>query len=624
MTLVSGTGGIVVSDPAGIYCGAQCVHEFDDGAEVTLIPTPLEGLAFTGWSGACTGTGPCTLRMTEPRFVQASFGIALTVTLKKAGRYAGDIVGSGRVVSEKIDCGLTCVAAYDLDDRVTLRAEAAAGSVFDEWLGACSGRVSTCQVTMDRGKRATAVFRRTGVVWEVSSAVTRRSSGASVSIDPQQNAVVTGSFWGRANFGVGEVASAGFEDIFIAKYASNGSYVWAKTLGSPDGISSPYCDYFSYYNHFYNYSRYRECETGWSVATDPRNGDVVVATSFFGTVNPVGVPGGTVTSLGLTDGLIIKYSAAGVYLWSKRVGSAYADNAHSVAIDPLGNVVVAGDITGPFDFGGGAVGASLARLTYLVRYDAAGAHVWSKTLPTSTSWTSDIRIDPSANIIVAGTFRGSLDLGGGALNAFPSEYNGFVVKYNAQGAHVWSKAIAGRGAEGPRAIAVGPLGEIAVTGRFYQWVDFGGASLGASYSAGFITKYDADSGVAWARALGSPVATEADLIRPLAVTIDSTGAVVASGTFTGAMDFGGGVLTSASSANEHDIFLVKLGNAGTHIWSQQFGPVRSGDLHGPIALSTDGWQNIFLLGVYAFPTDLGAGSLSQGAPYKLSLAKFQP
>ncbi|HET7565745.1 MAG TPA: putative Ig domain-containing protein [Gemmatimonadaceae bacterium] len=49
------------------------------GQRVTLSATPNAGAAFTGWSGACSGTGACTLAMLGNRSVTAHFSAALTI-----------------------------------------------------------------------------------------------------------------------------------------------------------------------------------------------------------------------------------------------------------------------------------------------------------------------------------------------------------------------------------------------------------------------------------------------------------------------------------------------------------------------------------------------------------------
>ena len=70
----AGTGsGTVTSSPAGINCGAACSASFMNGASVTLSAAAASGSTFGGWSGACTGTGACTVSMTQARSVTATF-----------------------------------------------------------------------------------------------------------------------------------------------------------------------------------------------------------------------------------------------------------------------------------------------------------------------------------------------------------------------------------------------------------------------------------------------------------------------------------------------------------------------------------------------------------------------
>jgi subtilase family serine protease len=70
----TGTGsGRVSSDVPGIDCGTSCSVAYIQNTRVVLTAVPDAGVAFTGWSGACTGTGACTLDMTAARAVTATF-----------------------------------------------------------------------------------------------------------------------------------------------------------------------------------------------------------------------------------------------------------------------------------------------------------------------------------------------------------------------------------------------------------------------------------------------------------------------------------------------------------------------------------------------------------------------
>jgi subtilase family serine protease len=70
----SGNGsGTVTSSPAGINCGATCSHAYATGTNVTLSATPTSGSVFSGWTGACSGTGGCNVTMSQAQSVTAAF-----------------------------------------------------------------------------------------------------------------------------------------------------------------------------------------------------------------------------------------------------------------------------------------------------------------------------------------------------------------------------------------------------------------------------------------------------------------------------------------------------------------------------------------------------------------------
>ncbi|HWI83304.1 trypsin-like peptidase domain-containing protein [Ramlibacter sp.] len=80
----AGSGqGSVASAPAGISCGSSCAAPFTRGATVTLSAQPAPGSTFGGWSGACSGTGPCVVTMSGAQSVVATFSVA-TVALAAA------------------------------------------------------------------------------------------------------------------------------------------------------------------------------------------------------------------------------------------------------------------------------------------------------------------------------------------------------------------------------------------------------------------------------------------------------------------------------------------------------------------------------------------------------------
>jgi Tol biopolymer transport system component len=158
----AGTGsGTVRSTPAGISCGSDCTEAYTSGTSVTLTARAGTGSTFSGWSGACTGSGACVVSMAETRSVTAIFNSAgtstFTLTVAKAG------TGSGTVTSSPvgINCGTDCSEGYASGTSVALTAAPGTGSTFSAWSGACTGS-GACVVSMTQTRSVTATFTTTG------------------------------------------------------------------------------------------------------------------------------------------------------------------------------------------------------------------------------------------------------------------------------------------------------------------------------------------------------------------------------------------------------------------------------------------------------------------------------
>ncbi len=154
---LTGTGsGIVTSSPSGISCAPTCTANFAAGTPVTLTAAPAGGSTFAGWSGACSGTGPCVVVMSANQTVTAQFTAAPATSVLTVVKMGG---GSGTVTSNPsgITCGNTCSANFLNGSSVTLTATATGGSTFAGWGGACSG-TGACTVTMNGNQTVTATF----------------------------------------------------------------------------------------------------------------------------------------------------------------------------------------------------------------------------------------------------------------------------------------------------------------------------------------------------------------------------------------------------------------------------------------------------------------------------------
>ncbi|MCI0571580.1 MAG: hypothetical protein L0Y66_12560 [Myxococcaceae bacterium] len=86
--------GEVRLEGGGFSCAkGLCLLERLEGSTVTLTAVPGAGATFTGWSGDCTGTGPCTLQVTPVSRVRASFGLPGAWS-RAIGSTSGDVANA--------------------------------------------------------------------------------------------------------------------------------------------------------------------------------------------------------------------------------------------------------------------------------------------------------------------------------------------------------------------------------------------------------------------------------------------------------------------------------------------------------------------------------------------------
>ncbi len=152
-------GHVVGNTSNTINCGTQCAKVFPENAQMTLTASPATGQVFSSWSGACSGTNTtCTVTMSEARTVTANFTAAsypLNLARTGNGSISGYVLGA---TSNTIQCGTLCSKDFLSGLVVHLTANPAAGQVFSNWSGACTGTNTTCNVTISATRNVTANF----------------------------------------------------------------------------------------------------------------------------------------------------------------------------------------------------------------------------------------------------------------------------------------------------------------------------------------------------------------------------------------------------------------------------------------------------------------------------------
>jgi PKD repeat protein len=286
-----------------------------------------------------------------------------------------------------------------------------------------------------------------------------------VSVDPSGNIAITGFYVGSVNFGGTTLRTpyVGDYDVFVAKLDPNGNHLWSKNFPNTG-------------NDF-----------GLGVATDAA-GEVAVVGYFNASIN-LGA-GDYVAANGLTDAFVVKLSSTGGYVWSRQIGADDGgETGKAIAMDPAGNVVVAGEASMALDLGGGLLQPFGFTDVWVGKYDPRGAHIWSRRIGgQNNDVVSGVAIDANGNVLLEGNFRWTADFGGTSLTAVGYE-DAYVAKYTATGALVWAEQFGGLLSDLGSAVAVTPAGEPLIAGTFNGSGGFAGDMLvSLGQSDGFVAK----------------------------------------------------------------------------------------------------------------------------------------
>ncbi len=312
------------------------------------------------------------------------------------------------------------------------------------------------------------------------------------------------------------------------------------------------------------------------------------------------------------------FGVPGESLWFDQVGSAGTDTAFAVVVDGDDNVLVIGSFSGTVSVGGVALTSAGDRDVFLAKLDVDnGATVWAVRMgATGTDLGGGVAVDGNGDVLVTGRFEGTVNLGGASLtSAGMSDI--FVAKLSGtSGAHVWSQRFGGTGSDYPNVLARDAAGDVLITGSWASpTISFGGSTFSNAGSSDiFVAKL---TGAAGAHVWSRGMGgTGSDYGR--AIVADGDGNVVVAGTMSATVNLGGTNLTSAGS---DDMFLAKYAAAnGNHLFSQRYGSTGIDSIGG---VAIDGSDQIVVVGKFAGTVNFGgATSLTAVSGTDILLAKY--
>ncbi len=181
----------------------------------------------------------------------------------------------------------------------------------------------------------------------------------------------------------------------------------------------------------------------------------------------------------------------GSLVWERTIGDAKLQQNAVVAVDSTGNILVAGSFYGTVDLGGGPMVSAGEADVFIAEMDPNGAHLWSKRFGDSANQLGvSIAFDPQNNVVLAGSLVGAADFGGGPL-ASAGGSDVFVAKLDSKGDHLWSKRFGDAADQEVTGVTSDATGAVILGGYFAGSLDLGGGTMTAksSMSDGFVAKF---------------------------------------------------------------------------------------------------------------------------------------
>lgn len=367
---------------------------------------------------------------------------------------------------------------------------------------------------------------------------------ADIAIDNNGNSYTIGYYTGTATFGSTTITSSGSTDIFLVKTNDQGVVQWAVSAG---GSGS---------------------DKGLSVAVD-NSGNPYITGFYNGTAS---FSTTSLTSAGLQDVFIAKYTTAGALSWAISAGGSNADIGNGIAVDGSGNAAIAGEFQGTSTFGSSSLSSQSGSTdVFIMHVSSTGTVNWvQQGSGANTDRGIDVAFDNSGNVYAAGAFSQNITFD--VLHSNTMFNVIFLIKLNSSGVEQWFKVMGGGTSNIVNALTSDSSGNIYATGDFSGTMTFYNSpntTLSATNTNRvFAVKYTTAGATSWAAANSSE-----NNLTSQAIAADGSGNVYIIGhfkcthtEFTNA--YGDAIF---NSIGENDVFVSKFDNTGTWDFAKHFG-----------------------------------------------------
>lgn len=355
---------------------------------------------------------------------------------------------------------------------------------------------------------------------------------------------LAGEFLDTADFGNKVMISRGGTDIFLIKNDAAGSLIWSNRIGDTD----------------YDYVQ--------KVAVD-ESGNVYLAGYFYAETS---IGSDHYVSYGSQDIFVAKYNGEGEFVWSFRAGGAMADYITSVVLNADGHLVIAGHFYDTFTIGDTALIAENSSDIFLAMLDESGQLLWAERAGGSSSdQARSLEMDPMGNILLGASFYYDITIGDTVITT-ENPVGVAIARFLPDGQADVVFQVDGTYLTGEIQLAATSDGGIYMAGNFSDQVTFGSDTFNAGEFNQdiFFARYNPQAELIWARHVHS-IASD----QVIGIETGQNDHLIVTGHYLDTIHFGLLTLNYTLCCGSREIFIVDYAEDGKVSWGTQISGTRA-------------------------------------------------
>jgi hypothetical protein len=335
-----------------------------------------------------------------------------------------------------------------------------------------------------------------------------------------------GTFYGVTAIGTETFESLGSQDFFISAYDSEGDFRWAQHFGSP--------------------------KTDYLGAIDSDGEGNLFFTGYF--YDSLTVAGTTLYAAGASDIFLAKLDPAGSLLWIRQGAGPSSDQSYTLSCDNDGNVLLTASYFYSIQLGDTLLTTENPTGVFFAKFDGSGNLLFARQADGNGLIARSLaEFDSEGNIYFGGNFSDQLSLGPYLFDAGAFNVDVFIAKYSPDGSLLWAGHGQGGGSDQLVSLSAGPLNDVYLTGHYLEDIHFDDLTLSYTLCCGsaeiFIVRYTEDGIPVW----GEQISGERAMVESVAKNMYDD--LFVSGMFQYDLALGNNMLTAE---NDYENFIAGL------------------------------------------------------------------